>query len=137
MIQDDISALLKSAKIIAVVGLSADPGKPSYGVAQALIGYGYRIVPITPALTEWQGIPAFPTLQVATQGIAPEKIDIVNVFRRLEFVDGIVSDCIELNLPAVWLQLGVVDQSAAARARAAGIVVVMDKCIKVERAKLA
>jgi uncharacterized protein len=132
----DIPALLKSARIIAVVGLSADPAKPSYGVAQAMQRFGYRVVPISPTFTEWQGIQAYPTLEVAVTALSPQRIDIVNVFRRPEHIDAIVECCIQLKLPALWLQLGVVNQIAAARAQAAGITVVMDKCIKVERARL-
>jgi predicted CoA-binding protein len=125
----EIANLLKSARTLAVVGLSANPSRPSYEVAEAMQSFGFTILPVNPAIAEWQGIPAYATLeQAATRGI-----DIVNVFRQPEHVSGIVKDCLRLRLPALWLQLGVVDEAAAQTAQAGGMVVVMNKCIKVER----
>jgi len=99
--------------------------------------YGYRIVPVSPSLASWQGISAVPNLDAAVASLAGgERIDIVNVFRQSHHVAAIVDDCLRLKLPALWLQLGVVDEAAALRAQSGGITVVMDKCIKVERMRM-
>ena len=133
----DIEKLLRSARTIAVVGLSDNPQRPSYEVASTLLDYGYRIVPVNPALAVWEGIRAVPDLHHVAEVLDPgEQVDIVDVFRQPSHVAGIVDDCIRLGLPALWLQLGVVDETAAQRAVAAGIQVVMDKCIKIERSRL-
>jgi len=135
--QAAIAALLASARTIAVVGLSTDPGRPSFGVARAMRAYGYRIVPVNPEIDRWEGEPAFPTLAAAVEvQRAGSPIDIVDVFRRSEHVAAIVDDCLRLRLPALWLQLNVIDEAAAARAAAAGMTVVMDRCILVERRSL-
>lgn len=127
----EIRELLKRIKTIAVVGLSASPSRPSHGVARALQGFGYRIIPVNPALSEVLGQKAYPNLQAV-----PEPIDVVDVFRQSSQVSAIVDDCITLKLPAIWLQDGVVDQSAARRAQAAGLTVVMDRCIYRDYAQL-
>ena len=117
-----------------MVGLSTDPDRPSFGVAGAMRAYGYRIVPVNPEIDRWEGEPAFATLAAAVEAQAADSpIDIVDVFRRSEHVAAIVDDCLRLELPVLWLQLGVVDHAAAARAQAAGMTVVMDRCILVER----
>ena len=135
---EHIAALLSSARTIAVVGLSDNPGRPSYDVANALQRHGYRIVPISPTISEWRDIPAFPTLAEAAAVLSPnDPIDIVNVFRRPEHVDAIVDECIHLDLPALWLQMGVINEPAALRAQLAGMTVIMDKCMKVERMHMA
>jgi uncharacterized protein len=121
---DEIRALLQRIKTIAVVGLSASPSRPSHGVARALQGFGYRIIPVNPALSEVLGEKAYPSLREL-----PEPVDLVDVFRESSHVAGLVDECIALNLSALWLQDGVVDQAAALRARAAGLTVVMDRCI--------
>ena len=121
---DEIRALLQRIKTIAVVGLSASPNRPSHGVARALQGFGYRIIPVNPALSEVLGEKAYPNLREL-----PEPVDLVDVFRESSHVAGIVEECIALNLPALWLQDGVVDEAAALQARAAGLTVVMDRCI--------
>ena len=126
-----IRRLLGAARTIAVVGLSDNPQRPSHEVASALLDFGYRIVPVNPMLAVWEGIRAVPDLGHAQQA-APEGIDIVNVFRRPEHIPAIVDDCIRLGMPALWLQLGVVDAAAALRAQQAGITVVMNRCIKVD-----
>lgn len=132
-----IAALLRAARTVAVLGLSDNPRRPSYGVAQALHDYGYRIVPVNPALAVWEGLRAIPDLDRLPDVLGPdERADIVDVFRRPEHVDAIVDDCIRLKLPVLWLQLGVVNETAAQRAVAAGITVVMDRCIEVERMRL-
>lgn len=121
---DEIRALLQRIKTIAVVGLSASASRPSHGVARALQGFGYRIIPINPTLSDVLGEKAYPSLREL-----PEPVDLVDVFRESSHVAGLVDECIALNLPALWLQDGVVDQAAALRARAAGLTVVMDRCI--------
>lgn len=130
--EDRVLELLKTAKTIAVVGLSDDPGKPSYGVSRYMQGKGYRIVPVNPQLKEVLGEKAYPSLgEAAKHG----KIDIVDVFRRPEAVPGIVDEVLELGLPALWLQETVVHEEAAEKARQAGVVVVMDRCILKEHRK--
>lgn len=132
-----VRALLERARTIAVVGLSDDPARPSHGVARKMVGYGYRILPLNPTLTQWEGRPAYPDLDAAVASLdAGERIDIVNVFRRPLQVGKIVDDCLRLGLPALWLQLGVVNDEAARRAADAGMTVVMDRCIYVDRAAL-
>ena len=125
--------LLRQARVIAAVGLSANPDRPSNQVAWYLHHQGYRLFWVNPRCPEAEvfGVPMFPSLNQV-----PEPIDIVDVFRRPEHVAGIVSDCIRLKLPALWLQEGVVDQAAAERAVQAGIFTVMDLCIFKERAAL-
>ncbi len=121
---DEIRALLQRIKTIAVVGLSASPSRPSHGVARALQGFGYRIIPVNPNLSKVLGEKAYPSLRELL-----EPVDLVDVFRESSHVAGLVQECIALNLPALWLQDGVVDKTAALRARAAGLTVVMDRCI--------
>lgn len=134
---DQIAALLRTARIIAVVGLSADRTRPSHGVARALQRFGYRIIPVTPNAESILGEPAVATLDLLPEALArEERADIVDVFRRPEHVAGIVSDCIRLQLPALWLQEGVIDREAAERAVQAGIFTVMDRCLFKERAAL-
>jgi predicted CoA-binding protein len=132
-----IERLLKSARTIAVVGLSPDPARPSFGVARALQRFGYRVVPVNPAHAEILGERAVPSLDRVGEVLAPgERIDIVDVFRRSEHVGAIVDECIRLGMPAVWLQDGVIDEAAARRAQAAGIFTVMDRCIYRDRSRL-
>ena len=121
---EDIRQLLGRIKTIAVVGLSASPTRPSHGVAKALQGFGYRIIPVNPALSAALGEKAYPSLSEL-----PEPVDLVDVFRESRHVAGIVEECIALKLPALWLQDGVVDEAAALRAREAGMTVVMNRCI--------
>ncbi len=134
---EQIHNLLRSARIIAVVGLSADPARPSHRVARALQGFGYRIIPVTPALPEILGEAAVASLGDLPSVLkAGERVDIVDVFRRPAFVARIVDECIRLELPALWLQDGVIDEAAAARAVQAGIFTVMDRCTYRDRASL-
>ncbi len=129
---DPITDLLRKAKTIAVVGLSDSPLRPSYGVSAYMQTQGYRIIPINPAIEEALGEKAYASLREV-----PGKIDLVNVFRRPEFVEEVVEQAIERRVPAIWMQEGVVHEPAAAKARQAGIFVVMDKCILLEhRARL-
>jgi hypothetical protein len=120
----NIPELLRTARIIAVVGLSSDEMRPSYGVASYMQRTGYRIIPVNPNETEVLGEKAYARLEDV-----PEKIDIVDVFRRSVFVRGVVDSAIRVGAKAVWMQEGVIDESAAEVARAAGLEVVMDRCI--------
>jgi predicted CoA-binding protein len=134
---DEIAKLLRAAHTIAVVGLSADHTRPSHGVARAMQRFGYRIIPVTPSAESILGEPAVASLEQLPEVLGgDERVDIVDVFRRPEHVAGIVSDCIRLRLPALWLQEGVLDQAAAQHAVQAGIFTVMDRCIFKDRAAL-
>ncbi|MGA2325746.1 MAG: CoA-binding protein [Bryobacteraceae bacterium] len=126
-----IPELLRSARTIAVVGLSRNRKRPSYGVSEYLQRAGYRIIPVNPQETEVLGERAYPSLEAI-----PEHIDIVDVFRRSEFVPEIVEAAIRVGAGAVWMQEGVADEAAAERARAAGLAVVMDRCILKEHRKM-
>jgi uncharacterized protein len=129
---DPIADLLTRAKTIAVVGLSDSPLRPSHGVSAYMQTHGYRIIPVNPAISEALGEKSYPSLLDV-----PEKIDIVNIFRRPEFVEEIVDQAIQLKVPAIWMQEDVVHEKAAEKARKAGIFVVMDRCILQEhRARL-
>lgn len=128
---EKIAELLGRAKTIAVVGLSSRRMRPSYGVAEYMQSAGYRIIPVNPRETEVLGQRAFPDLESV-----PERIDIVDVFRRSEYVPAIVEAAIRIGAGAVWMQEGVVHEAAAERARAAGLMVVMDRCILKEHRKL-
>jgi uncharacterized protein len=121
---EQIADLLKRARTIAVVGLSNNPLRTSHGVSEYMQSRGYRIVPVNPLIAEALGEKAYASLTEV-----PEKIDIVNVFRRSEHVPEVVEEAIRIGAPAIWMQEGVVHEAAAEKARAAGIVVVMDRCI--------
>jgi predicted CoA-binding protein len=121
---DEIGELLKRTKTIAVVGLSDSPLRPSYGVSAYMQSHGYRIIPINPSIKGSLGEKA-----VASLGEVPERIDMVDIFRRSEFVPELVDEAIRLKVPAIWLQEGVIHEEAAEKARKAGIFVVMDRCI--------
>jgi hypothetical protein len=121
---DAITDLLKRSKTIAVVGLSNSPLRPSYGVSAYMQTNGYRIIPVNPNIKGALGEKAYASLPDV-----PEKIDIVNIFRRPEFVGEIVDQAIQLKVPAIWMQEEVVNEQAAEKARKAGIFVVMDRCI--------
>lgn len=117
-------AMLKQVKNIAVVGLSPNPDRPSYGVSAAMQGFGFRVIPVHPAAKEILGEKVYPSLAAVLQ-----PIDLVNVFRSAEFIDGVVDECLKLGLKALWIQEGIVNASAAERALAGGMTVVMDRCI--------
>lgn len=121
---DRIYELLSTAKTIAVVGLSDSPMRPSHGVSAYMQAQGYKIVPVNPRIAAALGEKAYASLRDV-----PEKIDLVDVFRRPEFVDEIVEQAIQLKIPAIWLQEDVINERAAEKARQAGMFVVMDKCI--------
>jgi uncharacterized protein len=121
---DEIGELLKRTKTIAVVGLSDSPLRPSYGVSAYMQSHGYKIIPVNPSIKGALGEKA-----VASLSEIEEKIDMVDVFRRPEYVPELVDEAIRLKVPAIWLQEDVIHEEAAEKARKAGIFVVMDKCI--------
>src|SRR5437016_12716658 len=121
---DPIRDLLAGAKTIAVVGLSGSPLRPSHGVSAYMQSHGYHIIPVNPTIAEALGEKSYASLLDV-----PEKIDIVNVFRRPEFVEEVVEQAIQLKVPAIWMQEEVINEKAAEKARKAGIFVIMDQCI--------
>jgi uncharacterized protein len=125
---DPIHELLSRVKTIAVVGLSDSPMRPSHGVSAYMQAQGYKIIPINPQVAEALGEKSYPSLLDIPLDVA-ERIDLVNVFRRPEFVDEIVEQAIQRKIPAIWLQEDVINERAAERARKAGMFVVMDRCI--------
>jgi len=129
-----IDALLRRARTIAVLGLSEHADRPSYHVAENLQKFGYRIVPVNPVAKEILGEKSWPSLDAALTGAGP--VDVVDVFRRPEHVSAIVDEAIRLKVPALWLQDGVIDEAAAARARDAGIFTVMNRCMFRDRSAL-
>jgi predicted CoA-binding protein len=125
---DPIYELLSRTKTIAVVGLSKSPLRPSHGVSTYMQASGYKIIPVNPQIAETLGEKAYPSLLEIPLEVA-KTIDLVDVFRRPEFVDEIVEQAFQLKIPAIWLQEGVINQRAAEKARNAGMFVVMDRCI--------
>jgi predicted CoA-binding protein len=125
---DPIHDLLSRAKTIAVVGLSESPMRPSHGVSAYMQAAGYRIIPVNPQIAESLGEKSYPSLLEMPLEMA-KKIDLVDVFRRSQYVDEIVEQAIQLKIPAIWLQEGVINERAAEKARKAGMLVVMDRCI--------
>lgn len=123
----ELSELLKLTKTIAVVGISDDPERPSFGVSQYMSRF-FEIIPVNPKLTTWQGRAAYPSIVAIPKA---RSIDIVNIFRRSEDVPVIVDQAIMRGCRCVWMQQGIVNEAAAAKARAAGLLVVMDNCIAV------
>ncbi|HET7451367.1 MAG TPA: CoA-binding protein [Thermoanaerobaculia bacterium] len=130
--REDIRRMLAAAKTIAVVGLSDDPGRDSHRIAAYLQGAGYRVVPVNPNLHEVLGEKAYPDL-----ASVPVPVDIVDIFRRVEAIPAIVDAAIAIRAKAVWMQLGLAHNASAEKARAAGLDVVMSKCIMVEHRHLA
>jgi len=124
---DPVAEVLKRHHTIGVVGLSSDPGRPSYGVAQYMRSVGYRIIPVNPNETEVLGEKSYARLEDV-----PQKIEIVNIFRRPEEVSPAVEGAMRIGAKVVWMQLGIEHQVAAEKARTAGLIVVMDACIFVE-----
>ncbi len=118
-------------KNIAVVGISDDPERPSHYVASFLATHGYNIIPVNPKLTAWEGKKCYPDLLSI-----PVKVDVVDIFRRPEAVPSVVDEAIKIKARVVWMQEGIVNEEAAAKARAAGIEVVMDRCMKKEYKRL-
>lgn len=133
MTDAELRALLNASRTIAVVGCSPNPARASHEVARYLLGRGYRIIPVNPFHTSILGERCYPSLASAARD---HTIDIVNVFRRSEYAGGVVDEAIALHPRLVWLQEGVVDGAAAARAEAAGIPIVMDRCLAVNHKQL-
>ena len=127
----DIKAILEQVKVIAVVGLSRRESRPGYYVPAYMHAAGYRIIPVNPYLEEALGEKAYPDLLSI-----PEPVDMVVIFRRSEDVPPVVDDAIEIGAKVVWMQLGIVNEEAAAKARAAGLQVVMNSCIKIDHQRL-
>ena len=125
----ELKAVLQAARTIAVVGLSPKPHRPSHQVASYLQEAGYRIIPVRPGVSRVLGEPAFPDLRSA---MAAGPIDIIDIFRRSEMVEALVEDCVAVKPRLVWMQVGVVAPRAAERLEAAGVPVVMDRCLKVD-----
>ena len=129
---DPVLEILKKYKMIAVVGLSSNPSRPSFGVTEYMQGAGYRIIPVNPNESEVLGEKSYARLENM-----PERIEIVNVFRRSENVPPVVESAICVGAKVVWMQLGVENAAAAERAQAAGLIVVEDACILVEHRRRA
>ena len=125
--KDPVAEILKTCKTIAVVGLSSNPMRPSHEVTEYMQGAGYRIVPVNPNETEVLGEKSYARLEDV-----PEKIDIVDIFRRSEHVPEMVESAIQVGAKVVWMQLGIENEEAAEKARAAGLAVVEDACILIE-----
>lgn len=130
--KETIAAILDDCKTIAVVGLSSNPGRPSYDVASYMRRHGYKVIAVNPNETEVFGDTAYELL-----ADVPDQIDLVNIFRRSSEAGHAVDEAIALRAKAVWLQEGVIDERAAARALAAGLLVVMDRCWLKEHARAA
>lgn len=128
---EDIERILRDARTIAVVGLSPNPDRPSYAVASYLQRQGYRIVPVNPTVDRVLGERSYPDLRAV-----PEKIDVVDVFRRPEEVPQVVEQAIQVGARVLWMQEGIVNEEAATAARQAGLQVVMDRCMLREHRRL-
>lgn len=124
---DVIERLVRESRTVAVVGLSPDPHRPSHGVARGMRASGWRILPVNPAISSWEGLAAYPSLEAL-----PEVPDIVDVFRRSEHAAGVASEAVAIGAGALWLQIGVISDEAARIASAGGLDVVMDRCLLVE-----
>lgn len=125
MNDQQLKQILENAKTIATVGFSTNPDKPGYYVPEYLIHHGYRVMPVNPTVPEIMGLKSYPDLLSI-----PEPVDVVQIFRRAEDVLPIVEQAIQIRAKVVWMQEGIVNDNAAKRARAAGLIVVMDKCMK-------
>src|SRR5918994_7673804 len=128
---DDVRAILTSTRSWAVVGCSPDPSRDSNRIAAMLMRRGYRVIPVNPMATEVLGERSYPTLSAV-----PDPVEVVDVFRRASVAGAHVDEAIEIGARAVWMQLGVVDEQAAERGRAAGLRVVMDRCPAIELPRL-
>lgn len=128
--RDPIVEILKRYRTIAVVGLSSNPMRPSHEVSEYMQRAGYRIIPVNPSETEVLGEKSYARLEDV-----PERVDVVNIFRRAEEVPPVVESAIRIGAPVVWMQLGIENEEAAEKARAAGLAVVVDACILIEHRK--
>jgi uncharacterized protein len=122
-----IERLVRESRTVAVVGLSADPARPSFGIARYLVSAGLTVYPVNPALSSWEGLTAYESL-----ADVPTPIDIVDVFRRPEYAVGVAEEAVAAGAGALWLQLGVISPAAATVASEGGLDVVMDRCLAVE-----
>jgi predicted CoA-binding protein len=129
----DLRRILASARTIAVVGLSPQWHRPSFFAAKYMQEHGYRIVPVNPTVGEILGERSYPSLAQAARHHA---IDLVDCFRRSEDIPPIADEAIAIGAKTLWMQIGVINEAAAAKARAAGLAVVMDRCVKIEHARL-
>jgi len=129
--EKEMKEILLSAKTVASVGLSSNPAKESFGIVQYLKDQGYRIIPVNPTATEIMGEKAYPDL-----ASIPDKVDVVQVFRKPEDVPPVVDDAIKIGAKVVWMQEGVVHEGAAQKAREAGLQVVMDACMRATHRRL-
>jgi len=123
--------ILKSFRNVAIVGASSDPGKPSNIVFRYLTDHGYNVIPVNPTINEVEGKKCYASLTVI-----PEKIEVVDIFRRAEDVPSIVDEAIKIGAKAVWMQEGIINDAAAEKARSAGLLVVMDRCMRKEHIRL-
>ncbi|MCL4350299.1 MAG: CoA-binding protein [Candidatus Thermoplasmatota archaeon] len=130
---DQIREILTTEKNVAVVGISQNPERDSFRVAKYLKEHGFNVIPVNPAIEKWEGIKSYPSLVEAARD---HKIEIVDIFRKSEAVPEIVEESLKINPKTIWMQLGVTNESAAAKARERGIKVIMDRCIMVEHRKL-
>jgi hypothetical protein len=128
---DELEVLLEATRTIAMVGASSKRERPSYGVFARLVRAGYRVIPVNPFETEVQGVRAYPSLAAV-----PERIDLVDVFRRAEETPPIADEAVRIGAKTLWLQLGIISEEASARATAGGLTVVMDACLAVVVARL-
>lgn len=124
---EEVTKILKNYRVVAVVGLSADPGRPSHQVAQYLKEHGYRIIPVNPGCQEILGEKCYPTLKDI-----PFPLEVVDIFRKVDAIPGIVDDAIAVGAKVVWMQQGLEEPVSGGKARQAGLAVVMDRCMKIE-----
>ena len=127
---ETIKRILRESKTIAVIGLSDKPERYSYRVSSYMKSQGYKVIPVNPNISRWQGEKSYPDLKSV-----PGPIEVVDIFRRSEFVPGIVDEAISARAKAVWMQVGVVNENAAEKAENAGLLVVMNRCMHVEHMK--
>lgn len=128
---DELRRILRDNRVIAVVGLSANPARPSNAVARYLMAHGYTIIPVNPAETEILGQPCYPDL-----ASIPQPVDIVDCFRKSEDTPPLAQAAVAIGAKVLWLQLGVSNETAAQTASAGGLAVVMDRCLEIEHARL-
>jgi predicted CoA-binding protein len=128
---EEIRSILENSKVVAIVGMSPNPERDSYRVARYLIEKGYTVVPVNPRESEILGMRSYPDL-----ASIPFPVDIVDIFRKVEFIPPIVDEAIAVKAKVVWMQLGLAHNASAEKARDAGLMVVMSKCIKIEHASL-
>ena len=131
MDDDALERVVRGARTVAVVGVSPNPARPSHGVAAYLHRSGLRVFPVNPAIRELFGLTAYPSLAEV-----PERVDIVDVFRRPSVIVPVAEQAVAIGAGALWLQLGVINEEAAEIARSGGLDVVMDRCLKVEHQRL-